>query len=183
MKFSPSPITTHHQPLPLAEFTGSKENCGKCRGSPISLHMYVCFGGRRKGEREILQEKEGDKERERKAESEGRKSGKFRGIRFQRKKQKSDTRMSLRSMELEGEVGIVTVRAKGIRALKEVKSRKVKTGYQLGHGQPWGCATNAKEPTRAPYDKHEGNREAFGYPSALRVVTISLRCTIHVTYA
>lgn len=83
-------------------------------------------------------------------------------------------------MEPQGEVGIVTVRAKGIRALKEVKSRKVKTGYQLGPGQPWGWATNAKEPTRAPYDKHEGNREAFGYPSALRVVTISLSCTIHV---
>lgn len=147
------------------------------------LFHFTCIyvlGEGEKGREKFCKKKKGDKERERKAESEGRKLGKFRGIRFQRKKQKSDTRMSLRSMEPQGEVRIVTVRAKGIRALKEVKSRKVKTGYQLGHGQPWGWATNAKEPTRAPYDKHEGNREAFGYPSALRVVTISLRCTIHV---
>lgn len=72
------------------------------------------------------------------------------------------------------------MKAKWIGALKERKSGRLKLVISLGQGQPWGWTANMKK-TRNQCEKDEWYSEAFGFSSALRVITISLSA-IYRTY-
>lgn len=57
-------------------------------------------------------------------------------------------------------------------SLKEVKSRKIQTSSQ---SRAWTfMGVDNREKTGTQYEKNEQDNEAFGFPPALRVITILL---------
>lgn len=114
------------------------------------------FGGRRKegesGREKFLSKKKGER---------GQRKGEEERVEGETWERARGSETKIRHKDKTKEHGVTGVRSgllhggKMDRCSKVAESRKINTGTILEHGQPWGCTTDTKTPTRSQYDKHE----------------------------